>query len=637
MAAGTVLYVLFPGLSNLSYPMFISIYLLAQFAGLLSHVPGGLGVFETVLILLLPPSLKPAEILGALVAYRVIYYLLPLLAAAVLLGAREVLEKKEELKRAAEIYGRWASSIVPTVLAITIFVGGAILLFSGATPSFRGRLDWLGDFLPLPVMEASHFLGSLTGVGLLILARGLQRRFDTAYVMTTALLGAGVAFSLLKGLDYEEAITLSVMLGALLPCHQYFYRKTSLMNEQFTPGWVAAVAIVILGSIWLGLFSYKHVEYSSDLWWRFSLTGHAPRFLRAAVGTVVLALMFAMIKLLHPAQPKPHLPDSKDIERAYDIARRFKKTYACFALLGDKAFLFNGKGNAFIMYGVAGRSWVALGDPVGPQEEWPELIWQFREMCDHYDGWTVFYKVEPENLPLYIDLGLTLLKFGEEAMVPLENFSLEGGARKGLRYTNRKLAKEGCSFEVVPAENVPPLLPELKNISDIWLREKNTREKGFSLGFFKEDYLKRFPVALVRKEGKTVGFANVLPGADKEELSIDLMRYLPEATPGVMEYLFIQLMLWGNHKGYRWFNLGMAPLSGLEARSLAPLWNRIAALIFRYGEHFYNFQGLRLYKQKFDPIWEPRYLASPGGMVLPRIFTNLASLTSSGFKGILLK
>jgi len=112
------------------------------------------------------------------------------------------------------------------------------------------------------------------------------------------------------------------------------------------------------------------------------------------------------------------------------------------------------------------------------------------------------------------------------------------------------------------------------------------------------------------------------------------MRYSPDAPTGVMEYLFIQLLLWGKERGYRRFNLGMAPLSGLQNRTLAPLWSRAGALLYRHGEHFYNFRGLRMYKDKFDPSWEPRYLASPGGLALPRVVANTAALISGGLKGV---
>ena len=205
-----------------------------------------------------------------------------------------------------------------------------------------------------------------------------------------------------------------------------------------------------------------------------------------------------------------------------------------------------------------------------------------------------------------MDLGVTLLKLGEQGRVPLEDFFLTGSARKGLRYTSHKLEREGCIFEVVPTEKVPSLLPELKRISDAWLGRKVVREKGVSLGFFDADYLERFPMGIVRKNDKIVAFANIWSGAEKEEVSTDLMRYLLESPPGVMEYLFIHLMLWSKNEGYRWFNLGMAPFSGIESRALAPLWNRIGAFVFRHGEHFYNLRGLRQFKEKFDPVWDSR-------------------------------
>ena len=635
--AGSVLYVLLPVTSTLSYPWFLGIFLLAQVAGLVSQVPGGVGVFETVILLLLSPTLPAPSVLGPLLVYRGLYYLLPLSASVVLLGANELLQKREKVRRVARMFSQVVAGVVPHVFAFTTFVGGVILLISGATPAIQWRLAWLKDFLPLPVIEISHFLGSLAGMGLIILARGIQRRLDAAYLLTIVFLGAGIFLSLLKGLDYEEAIALTVMLGALLPCRSYFYRKASLFGESFSPGWIGAIFLVLLGSMWLGFFVYKHVEYSHDLWWHFSLSGDAPRFLRATMGAVCLALFFAVARLLRPARLKMAFPGSEDIVKASAVIGRSKKTYANLALLGDKTLMFSESGNSFLMYGIKGRSWVAMGDPVGPEEERTELVWRFHEICDRNGGWTVFYEVESESLRLYADLGLAQLKLGEEARVALKSFSLEGSTHKGVRHTQRKVKNEGCHFEVILPEGIPTLLPELRQISDSWLTEKTTREKGFSLGFFNEDYLKRFPAAIVRKDDKTIAFANIWLGAEKEELSVDLMRHLPEAPPGVMEYLFIELMLWGKQEGYRWFNLGMAPLSGLDSRALAPLWSRVGAFIFRYGEYFYNFQGLRQYKEKFDPEWKPKYLAFPGGLVLPRILADLASLISRGLKGIVTK
>jgi phosphatidylglycerol lysyltransferase len=237
-------------------------------------------------------------------------------------------------------------------------------------------------------------------------------------------------------------------------------------------------------------------------------------------------------------------------------------------------------------------------------------------------------------LPRYLDLGLTLLKLGEEATVPLADFSLEGAEHRNLRHSVHKLEREGYTFEILPREAVPELLPQLRAISDAWLEEKHTREKGFSLGYFAPGYLEEGPVAVVRHEGVLVGFASVWAPEVKEELSVDLMRYQPGNPHGVMDFLFASLMQWGHQQGYHRFNLGMAPLSGFEQRSLAPLWNRMGALIFRHGEHFYNFQGLRQYKEKFRPDWAPRYLASPGGLALPGVLTGIATLVSRGLSGV---
>ncbi len=211
--------------------------------------------------------------------------------------------------------------------------------------------------------------------------------------------------------------------------------------------------------------------------------------------------------------------------------------------------------------------------------------------------------------------------------VPLDAFTLEGSQHKGLRAARNRHEKEGSLFKMFSPEELDPTLPRLREISDAWLGEKNTKEKGFSLGLFQEDYIKNTPVATIWKDGRIVAFANVWVGAGKEEISINLMRCQPKEAPrGVMEYMFIQLMLWGHEQGYHWFNLGMAPLSGMQEREHAPLWHRLGSFVFRHGEDFYNFQGLRQYKEKFHPVWEPQYLTCPGGLKLPTIITSCTCL-----------
>ncbi len=635
--AGSVCYALFPHVPGLSFPGFMGIYLLAQLAGMLSQVPGGLGVFETVIILLMSSHVRGPAVMGALLAYRCIYYIFPLMAATLLLAGEEMLLRKGKLQQAARTIGRWISVAIPQALAFSVFVAGVILLFSGATPEIRTRIAWIGRFLPLFVIESSHFLGTIAGVILLILARGLQKRIDGAYILSVVFLGAGIFLSLLKGLDYEEAIILSFILMAFVPCKRYFYRKSSLLHEDIGPGWIAAVSLVLVCSVWLGMFSFKHEEYSNDLWWRFTLFGGASRFLRAIVGGIGVLLFLAVVRLLSPRPPLAAPASSAELPEVARIVKSCRRTSANLAFLGDKKFLFSPGGESFIMYQVKGRTWVAMGDPVGDESTWGDLIWDFREMCDRYDGWTVFYQVSHDRLYLYLDLGLTSMKLGEEARVSLEDFSLTGHGRRGFRNTLHKLEREGYLFEVVHQKDVAAMVPAFKEVSDAWLEGKHTREKGFSLGFFNEEYLMRFPAGIVKKGDQLVAFTNIWLSAEKAELSVDLMRYLPDMRRSVMDYLFIQLMLWGKQERYRWFNLGMAPLYGLPEHRLAPLWNRVGAFVFRHGEHFYNFQGLREYKEKFNPVWTPKYLICPGGFSVPRILVNVASLVSGGLKGVVSK
>lgn len=639
MLSAAVLYFLLPDTTVLPFTAFLAAYLLAQVVGLVSQVPGGLGVFEGVMVALIGTTVGTPQLVGALLAFRAIYYLLPLVLAAGLLASVEIRRRRSQFERTARFLSRWAPALIPRVFAFTTFLAGLLLLVSGATPAVSSRLAWLDRLLPLPVIEISHLAGSLAGVGLLLLARGLQRRLDAAYQMTVILLAVGIAVSLLKGLDYEEAVALSLMLALLLPCHGDFYRKASLTGERFTLGWVAAVLVALGSTAWLVLFAFRHVGYSEELWWRFALQADAPRSLRALLVAVVGATVVAVSRLLRPAPPEAAAPTSENLARALTITRCSPQVTGYLAQLGDKNLLFSDGADAFLMYAVSGRSWVTMGDPVGPEEEARELCWRFQELCQRHGAWPVFYQVEENTLHRYVDLGLNLLKLGEEGRAPLADFSLEGSERKQQRQVVRRLEeREGCSFEVVAPERVAALLDEIEAVSDAWLADKSTREKGFSLGFFDRHYLSLLPLALVRREGRIVAFANLWPSGDHELLSIDLMRFAPEAPPGTMDYLFTRLMLWGGEQGFHSFCLGMAPLSGLEARSSSsPVWNRVGHMVYSHGERFYNFQGLRRYKEKFASVWEPRYLASPGGLALPQVLTDIAGLIAGGVRGILRK
>jgi len=275
---------------------------------------------------------------------------------------------------------------------------------------------------------------------------------------------------------------------------------------------------------------------------------------------------------------------------------------------------------------VRGSSWIVMADPVGARDAWADLLWQLRALADAAQGRLLLYQISAEVLEIAIEMGLQIIKYGEEAIVDLHRFTIETGVKRSLRHAVRKLGREGAVFALVPAADLPSVLSELRRVSDEWVVAKRHREKGFSLGRFDDHYLSHFDCAVVRVEGRIVAFANVWRTGDQGELSVDLMRHANDAPSGVMDFLFVELMQWGKAQGYARFNLGLAPLSGIEGRRLAPAWAKAAALLFRHGERFYGFRGLRAYKEKYAPDWAPRYIAGPGGLSLLRALRDLNQL-----------
>lgn len=624
-AASAALYVLLPAPDPAAYPAFFLGYALAIIAALISHVPGGLGIFEAVVIATVPGD--KAQLLAALLAYRAIYYLLPLLVAALLLAWHESKAWRAPARDIAQAGQSLLRELAPPLLAALVFAGGLILLLSGATPADVSRMHDLKHVLPLPFVEASHIAASLSGTLLLFLAPGLFRRLDGAFVATRALLLAATLFSLAKGFDYEEALILSAICAALQWSRPAFYRTTSLLDAPLSSGWIVAAMTAVMASAFAGFFAYKHVAYTSSLWWQFSLNGDAPRFLRTLFGIAVLVAGLALWRLLAPST---RAGDDKKItfDQLGPALAVADHSDAFLAFTGDKHFLLADEGDAFLMYRVQGANWIVMGDPVGSEERWADLLWKLRERADAAQGRVLLYQISGACLPPAIDLGLSIVKYGEEALVELATFSLAGPQAKSLRHSERRAIQDGATFAIIPAADVAHHLTELKAVSDDWLDAKKQREKAFSLGSFDPAYLTHFPCAVVRVDGRIVAFANILATPNHEEMSVDLMRHARDVPYGVMDFLFLRLIQHAQAEAYRWFTLGIAPLSGIDGRKLAPAWARGAAFLFRHGEALYGFEGLRNYKAKFATHWEPRYIAGSRGMAFARGMTAVHHIVS---------
>lgn len=640
LLASLVLYVFVQDVPGMGLETFVVLFVMAQVLGLASQVPGGIGVFEGAFLWLAGPLFAQShpQLVAGLVFYRVIYYFLPLAGAGVLLLWKDLAAGPERAVRIGRAASRLVPSIVPQVFAVLLFLTGGVLLVSGATPALPLYMHWLRDVMPLPVVEISHFAGSLVGVLLLFLARGVRLKLDAAWYGALILLGVGMVASLLKGLDWQEASVLAAMFSVMLLSRRHFYRKSSLLALTLTPTWLMMIFAMLVLTTWLGFFSYRHVEYTNDLWWQFSYHNDASRFLRSLVILCVAAVVLVVQQLLAPRPLVKKRATADDLGRALPLVLGSRDTQSHLALLGDKSLFWSDAGDAFVSFAMTPSYWIAMGDPVGNEKAFEAMLWRFREDADRHAAKVVFYQVSERYLPQYLDLGLALLKLGEEARVDLRKFSLEGSKRDNLRGGRNKVVKQGYAFAILEPAEAVGVMPRLKAISDAWMARKKVREKGFSLGFFDEAALAHCRIAVIRDtDGRIMAFANLWETQGKDELSVDLMRYDPDAVRGVMDYLFVELMLWGKAQEYRWFNLGMAPLAGLERHPLAPLWHKVGAMIFDFGEDLYNFEGLRGYKAKFDPEWRPRYLATPAGISAPLVLIAVARLISGSFKGMISK
>ncbi|MCP3920677.1 MAG: bifunctional lysylphosphatidylglycerol flippase/synthetase MprF [bacterium] len=623
--SSAIVYILLPP-SDMGLLPFFGVYMAAALASLISHVPAGLGVFETIVIVLMPKEIPREEILGGLILYRGVYYLAPLIVGVLAFGAFEVERRGAEVRRLRLYLRPLVEAGMPRIMAVAAFLAGVVLLVSGATPTTAVRLEWLAGLFPLAAIEAAHVGGSLAGTGLLLLSLGLRRRLAAAWRLSVIALAAGVLAELGKGLDWEPATVLAIVLAGLAPTRAAFFRRAPLAEQRLEAGWTFAALVVVLGSFAIARFAHEPVAFEGQPWSRFELGAEASRSLRAAAAALLLFAAFAVRRFVTKPRHVLRRPGAAELERARAVTASSRSTGGQLAQLGDKELLFSDSGDAFVMFGIVGKAWIAMGDPVGPPVQRRELIRAFRETSQQHGGLTAFHAVGEGDGVHYVDAGMALLRIGEEAIVELASHQPERGPGPE---PGREPAFE-LGFEVVPAAEVDGILPELDRIASAWRASRGGDPMGFAFGAPQPAYLRTTDVALVRSAGAPIAFAALWTGSGGAELAIDVVRYFPSAQAEVMEFLFASTLSWGREQGFRGLDLGLVPLAEPEVLVRNPRWNRIGHRLFPHGEHFENAAALRAFKARFGPVWRPRFLASEEGLDIPSAFSDLATLISGG-------
>lgn len=523
---------------------------------------------------------------------------------------------------------------------------GIVNMLSAVTPGAYSRVEWLGAIFPFETRAGGHLFSALSGFLLLTLAATLLRRKRLAWLLVIGLLVISMISHLLKGLDYEECLLSGVLLVQLLLMRNVFTAQSD------RPSMIQGIRVLIGALLFtlaygtLGFF-FLDRQYSTP----FSLpgallqtlamfftadnaglqpTGRFGRFFANSIYIVgASTLLYALWMLLRPVIFRSGATDAER-QRARAIVEQYgHSSLARFTLLDDKSYYFSPSGQSVIAYVPKGRGAIALGDPIGPASDRTEAILGFQQFCDRNDWQPAFYQTLSDDLEIYRSLGFQTLKIGEEAVVDLNTFTLEGKPGKNLRTAMNKLTKQGYRVTFYPPPIAEPLLQELRAISDQWLAHMEGAEKKFSLGWFDDDYIRGCEIAVVHDQaGHPVAFANVVPEYKIPEATIDLMRHQADIERGTMDFLFVSMFQHFKARGYKGFNLGLAALSGVGEASESTRTEKGMHYLYEHLNQFYNFQGLRAYKDKFHPEWESRYIVYPDLVALPDVAMALVRADS---------
>lgn len=627
--SGLALFVLLPGAAAADFLPFLAIFVFGSVVSAVSGVPGGVGVFDAIVLGLSHRFAVAHETAAALIVYRLIYAVGPLMITAAGLCAAQLVHglrgaRRAELKVVAAISA-------PTVFAALTFYLGAALLLAAANAPIRLASLQMGAELP-----RSALMSSVTGALLLVLAQALWRRREAAYYASLALLLAGAVGELWRGFGWISAGPLLALALLLAPCRFAFDRRSVLTRDLASPEWLAAIALSGAAAWILARIVAADAQALGRPWWSLAVTTGRSGALALAATLAAMALIAAVWSLLRAARPGFTRPEPQALERAKSIILDADHVScdAFLVLMGDKALTFSPSGRSFVMYRPRAGRWIAMGDPVGPAQDRPAAIEAFAAAADEHDAHPVFYAVEEESLADLVAAGFLPVKIGESASVDVARFDLKGHDKQDLRLARNRAQRHGLVFEVFALGDPATPWAALANVSHEWLSAHAGAEKGFSLGAFDLGYLNNFPIAVLRQGADVVAFANIVASPDRSKFGVDLMRARRDGPSSAMDALFIELIAWGRDQGYGRFELGMAPLAGLEMSGVDSWSRRVERWIYHAGEGLYGFEGLRAYKDKYGPEWRPIFLAAPPGLRPLALLTDVALLTSGGARGL---
>jgi phosphatidylglycerol lysyltransferase len=510
--------------------------------------------------------------------------------------------------------------------AVLIFALGIVNIISVLTPALPERVRLLKDYLLVDFVSFSNSFVFVAGLFLLVTAAFMLRGLRTAWWFAVALSIISVFGNIAKGIDYEEATIAFLIVGSLIATRKEYHVKTNpkLGTVGLQTAMLSMAAVMLYGIVGFYFLDKRHFHIDFNIFQSFRYTlqnffliGSSDLVPHDAFARDFIYLIkisgFSSITFLIYSLVRPYVfritPEKEEIARAKSLTQQFgNSTLDFFKTYSDKLIFVPQEINAFIAYRVSRNFAVVLENPVAENiSEMKKCISSFSKYSYENGLKEIYYRVPKESLPVYHELSKKSLFLGQEGVVDLNSFSLEGGDKKSIRNALNKITDQGYTTHI----NTPPLrdglIQKLKAVSDEWLKLTEREEIIFSQGMFVEKEIKEQTVITVENsEEKIIAFLNIIPDYVKNEGTYDLLRKTADAPNGIMDYILIELFKYLKTNDIQYANLGFAPMSGLNdphnftEKSMKFAYEKIRS--------FSNYKGQRDYKEKFNPIWNDRYL-----------------------------
>jgi uncharacterized membrane protein YbhN (UPF0104 family) len=410
----TIFYALLPQAPGLTWLIFLGVYVASYSAGLAANLPGGIGVFDTAMLLGLEHYLDAPHIVGAIVVFRLYYYVIPLFLAGGLFAGNEVLLRGGALFKGRawlpdlQGLGRLSEPDFAVASATgSVALCGMLMLCLGVLAP-QNDFSWVDPDYANLASQAGQFIPSLIGAGLVVMAIALSQRVNLAWGLTILLLVAGAAFAATQDDRLWVAGVLILTTLLLAPFRACFYRHASLLSGKLEPASGLSLTVLVVCLLALAI-TRPHTHFiMNNAWWAVVLSPEVPNSVRVAVAAAVLLSVLAIWRLLRPGRVR-FLP--------WDSASR-----ARFAALGAlppviaDGVVMGEADRAAIPFRRIGRVLLGIGDPTGSEADRVSAIWRLRDLAQQEGLDPAFWRAGPSLLKVYNDLGLTALPLGADGM-----------------------------------------------------------------------------------------------------------------------------------------------------------------------------------------------------------------------------